>query len=413
MKSFFACNRKNVLNSLDEKCIVVLFAGKAPIKRGDQYYNFTPDRNFYYLTGIDKTNVIFLAYKDGNHLEEYLFIERYDEVKAKWDGKTLSQDDAKAISEIEKIKYLDEFDKIFSNLVFRNNIDNIMLDLENRYLEICTEAFDFAKVIKKNYPYMNIKNIYHKIGNFRLIKSNCEIENMKNAIDITKKGILSIMKNIKPNMMEYEAEAYFDFEIKKNGVKEKAFETIFASGKNATVLHYQENNCKIENNSLVLIDLGASYKYYSADISRTFPSNGKFSNRQKEIYNIVLTGQIKVIEAIKPGLPFKRLNEILKEHYSQELKKIGLIEKDEEIFNYYYHGISHFLGLETHDIGGEDSSILKKGMVITVEPGLYIQEEGIGIRIEDDILVTESGYENLSENIIKTVEDIENFMNGI
>ncbi|MDE6182597.1 MAG: Xaa-Pro dipeptidase, partial [Eubacteriales bacterium] len=265
---------------------------------------------------------------------------------------------------------------------------------------------------KENYPYANIKNVYNIIGNFRLLKTETEIETMKKAINITKQGIESILKNAKPNMMEYEIEAYFDFELKRNGVKEKAFSTILASGKNATVLHYGDNNSKAKDGSLVLIDLGASYGYYSADISRTFPVNGKYTERQKELYNIVLEGQKKVIESIKPGLPIKRLNEILIEYYQVELKKIGLIKEDSEVSKYYYHNVGHALGLETHDITGTDYEILKEGMVITVEPGLYIAEEEIGIRIEDDILVTKTGYENLSKDIIKTVEEIEAFMQG-
>lgn len=412
MQKFFIDNRKKVLEKLEDKSVMVLFAGKAPIKRGDQYYSFTPDRNFYYLTGIDKQKLIFLALKDKEKTEEYIFIERYDEVKAKWDGETITEEEAEKFSGIKNVKFLDEFEQVFSKIFFKDIIENLYLDLENRYLTKNTDAFEFAKIAKENYPYVNIKNIYNIIGNFRLLKTETEIDTMKKAIDITRKGIESILKNAKPDMMEYEIEAYFDFELKRNGIKENAFSTILASGKNATVLHYGDNNSKAKDGSLVLIDLGASYGYYSADISRTFPINGKYSERQKELYNIVLEGQKRVIESIKPGVPVKRLNEILIEYYQTELKKIGLIEEDSEVSNYYYHNVGHFLGLETHDISGTDCEILKEGMVITVEPGLYIAEEEIGIRIEDDILVTATGYENLSKNIIKTVEEIEAFMQG-
>lgn len=413
MKQFYIDTRAKVFDKLENKSIVVLFAGKAPIQRGDQYYSFAPDRNFYYLTGIDKPKLIFLALKDGENIDEYLFIERYDEIKAKWEGKTITEEEAKETSGIENIKFLDEFEQIFSRLFFRASIQNLYLDLENRYFNPYTDAFNFAKVARENYPYANIKNIYEIISNFRLLKTDEELCNMRKAIDITRQGIETMLKNSKPNIMEYELEAYFDFELKRNGVKDKAFSTILASGSNATVLHYGDNNCKAEDGNLVLIDLGASYGYYSADISRTFPVNGKYTERQKQLYNIVLEGQRKVIEAIKPELPMKRLNEILIEHYQVELKKIGLIKEDKEVQKYYYHNVGHFLGLETHDVSGTEGTILKPGMVITVEPGLYIAEEGIGIRIEDDILVTETGYENLSKDIIKTVEEIENFMQNI
>ncbi len=412
MENFFENNRKKIINSLkEERFMIILFSGKAQHKTCDQFFPFEPNRNFYYMTGIDKPHIIYMATKNGENIDETLFIERYDELKAKWDGASIGEEKAKNISGIENIKYLDEFELTFSNNMFRNNIENVYLDLENRYLNNSKCSFKQANIIKENYPYANIKNIYNNIGYCRLFKEDEEIENLKKAIEITKQGIENIWKNAKPNIMEYELEACFDYEIKRNGSKDKAFNTILASGSNATVLHYGENNDKINDGELVLIDLGATYNYYNADITRTFPVNGKFSERQKQLYNIVLEGQRKVIEAIKPGLPFKRLNEILIEHYEEELKKIGLIKDKSEISKYYYHGVSHYLGLDTHDVSrdlGTDGG-LKKGMVITVEPGLYIAEEGIGIRIEDDILVTETGYENLSKDIIKTVEDIENF----
>lgn len=412
MQQFFKNNRKKVIGSLeDEKAIVFLFAGKAQLKTCDQFFPFEPNRNFYYMTGIDKPHIIYMAIKNGDNIDETLFIERYDELKAKWDGKTISEEEAKNTSGIENIKYLDEFEKMFSNAMFRNSIEAVYLDLENRYLDNNRASFKQANIIKENYPYVNIKNIYNDLGYFRLFKEKEEIENMRKAIAITKKGIENIWQNTNPNIMEYELEACFDYEIKRNGSKDKAFNTILASGSNATVLHYGENNDKINDGELVLIDLGATYGYYNADISRTFPANGKFSERQKQLYNIVLEGQRKVIEAVKPGLPFKRLNEILIEHYEEELKKIGLIKDKSEVSKYYYHGVSHYLGLDTHDVSrdlGTDNG-LKPGMVITVEPGIYVAEEGIGIRIEDDILVTETGYENLSKEIIKTVDEIEDF----
>ena len=245
-----------------------------------------------------------------------------------------------------------------------------------------------------------------------MIKEDCEIEKIEKAIDITKKGIYAMMSNSKSGMMEYEIEAYFDFELKRNGVKDYAFKSIAASGKNGTVLHYSDNNCKTNDNDLILFDVGAQWGYYNGDITRTFPVNGKFTPRQKEIYNIVLEGQRKVIKAIKPGLEFKRLNEILKEHYALELKKIGLISCDDEVSKYYYHSVSHMLGLETHDVGRHNEGLLQEGMVFTVEPGLYIAEEEIGIRIEDNIVVTSDGCRILSKDIIRTVDEIESFMAG-
>ena len=219
-----------------------------------------------------------------------------------------------------------------------------------------------------------------------------------------------MMKNAKAGMYEYEIEAYFDYILTKNGVRDKAFQSIAASGKNGTILHYNKNNSQTSDGDLILFDVGAQVDYYNGDLTRTFPVNGKFTPLQKKIYNIVLEGQQKVIDAIKPGVPFSRLNEILKEFYFVKLKELGLCQTFEDVSKYYYHGVSHFLGAQTHDIGRYVECNLEKNMVLTVEPGLYIEEYSIGIRIEDNVVVTENGCEVLSSSLIKSAEDIEKFM---
>lgn len=411
-KEFFENNRKKLYNVMEDNSIAVLFSGKAPKKLGDENYSFTPLRNFYYMTGLDRQNMTVVLYKKGNDCETTVFIERYDEVKAKWVGAVMLPDEVTDISGISNVAYLDEFDEIFSSFMFNKRIENVYMDFENRDFITVGDAFNLSDRINKNYPYIKFINVHNIIAEFRMIKENCEIEKIEKAINITKKGIYAMMANSKAGMMEYEIEAYFDFELKRNGVKDFAFKSIAASGKNGTVLHYSDNNCKTRDNDLILFDVGAQWGYYNGDITRTFPVNGKFTPRQKEIYNIVLEGQRKVIEAIKPGLEFKRLNEILKEHYAVELKKIGLISSDEEVSKYYYHGVSHMLGLETHDVGRHNEGLLEEGMVFTVEPGLYIAEEEIGIRIEDNIVVTSDGCRVLSKDIIRTVDEIESFMAG-
>ena len=234
-----------------------------------------------------------------------------------------------------------------------------------------------------------------------------EIEEIKKAIDITQKGIEAILTNIGP-MKEYQLESYFDQAIKYHGASGYAFPTIAASGKNGCCLHYQDNNSDMMAGDLVLFDLGAHYNMYCADISRTFPVSGKFSLRQKEIYEIVLGGQEEVFKAAKPGVTTRELNQILLQYFAKELKRIGLIQEDKEVSKYYYHGVSHHIGLECHDLC--EYIPLQAGSIISNEPGLYIAEENIGIRIEDDVLITETGCENLSKNIIKTVEEIEAFI---
>lgn len=409
-KEFFTKNRKNLMDKVQDNSVVILFAGNAPQKSGDENYNFTPNRNFYYLTGIDRENVVLLLSKRNNKIEETLYIEKSDPVLAKWVGEKMGKDEAMASSGIDDIEFVDNFEGSVHNFLDSNNYFNVYLNLERMSFEDTPSgAHKFAKTIINKYPYINIKNAYPIISELRTIKTDEEVENMRTAIEITKEGIKNIMKNSKPGMHEYELEAYFNFTLKLSGVTDYAFNTIAAAGKNATVLHYGDNNCIAEDNDLILFDLGAQYKYYNADITRTFPVNGKFTERQKLFYNIVMKAQKAVITMIKPGVPFKALNEKCREVLAEECISIGLIKEESELSKYYFHGVSHYLGLDTHDVGNREA-LLAPGMVITVEPGIYVGEEKIGIRIEDDVLVTSEGHDVLSKDFLKTVEEIEEFM---
>ncbi|MFK4323944.1 Xaa-Pro aminopeptidase [Bacillus sp. RC97] len=412
MKStFFAQNRERLVNTLPDESITILFAGQAPHMSADAHYKFVPNRNFYYLTGIDEPNVIFMLKKFGNSVKETLFIEKSDPVMEKWDGKTVSKEDAEQISGIKKVVYIESFEKTMANTLFTENVKHLYLDLERReWKGTETKTLAFAKYVREQYPHVLIGNVYPHICELRVFKTEEEIEIIKEAIAVTKEGIYNVLKHAKADVMEYELEAHFDFTLKSSGIKHHAFNTILASGKNATVLHYEDNDAQIQNGDLVLLDLGAQKDYYNADISYTFPASGTFSSRQKQIYNIVLKALKETTELIKPGLKFTALNEHTKKVLAEECKAIGLIQEDEELSKYYYHGVSHFLGLDTHDVGTYKDRVLEEGMVITIEPGLYIEEESIGIRIEDDILITKDGYENLSKDIIRTVEEIEEFM---
>ena len=409
-KEFFATNRKKVMEQVEDNSIVILFAGEAPQKSADEAYQFTPNRNFYYLTGISREKMILMLTKINNKVEETLFIEKSDPVLAKWIGERMSSEEAKELSGIADIQYLEDFEAKCNRLVLTYDMQNAYLDLERRdYNSLLTKAQSFAGEINGKYPSLRVKNIYNVLFNLRAVKTEEEVENIRKAIEITHSGIKNAVSNMKPGMVEYEIEAYFDFTLKCSGVTDKAFNTIAASGANATVLHYSQNNTKTKDGDLILFDLGAQWNYYNGDISRTFPLNGKFTERQKEIYNIVLKAQLATIEAIKPGVPFTRLNEITREVLAEGLIGLGIIKESSELSKYYYHGVSHHLGLDTHDVGSREAE-LQPGMLLTVEPGLYIPEENIGIRIEDDVLVTENGNENLSKDIMKTVEEIEAFM---
>ena len=405
-KEFYKNNRNKLINKIEDNSIVILFAGNAPKKTADEKYLFTPNRNFYYLTGIDEEDHILVLLKINGVTRDILFIKEVDEVREKWEGKTIRKEEVYDVCGIENVQYLNSFNGFIEKELLNNDSLNIYLDLEKG-----NYSYKFLSEIKDKYFNINIKNIFSEIAKLRLIKDEEEINRMRKAISITIEGVKELMKNSKEGIREYELEAYFDFVCKKNGVKDFAFKTIAAAGKNATILHYVTNDSKIKDGDLILFDLGAQYKYYNGDISRTFPINGKFTERQKEVYNSVLYVNQRIIEEMKPGVKFLELNSLAKSLIAKECIKLGLIENEKDVDKYYYHSIGHSLGLDTHDVELRNRDvILEAGMVYTVEPGIYIEEEGIGIRIEDDILITKDGNEVLTKDMIKTVDEIEEFM---
>lgn len=411
-KAVYIENRNRFMNKIENNSVVILFAGNAPKKTGDELYRFTPNRNFYYLTGIDEEEHIVVLSKFKDIVNEKLFLKEIDLSEEMWNGKTLRDNEGIDISGIEDTVYMKEFASYINRLINGAEEINLYLDLDRESInEDDSKANEFARNMKNKYPQIVIKNLSSKITPLRMIKSKEEIAEMRKAIQITIDGVEALMKNSKVGMKEYELEAYFDFICKTKGSKDFAFNTIAAAGKNATTLHYVENNSELKNNDLILFDLGAQWNYYNADITRTFPINGKFTPRQKEVYEAVLRVNKAVISKLKPGVDYKELNSWATELIAEECIKLGIIKEKDEVRKYYWHSIGHNLGLDTHDVEPQGRNfIFKEGMVFTVEPGIYIEEEEIGIRIEDDILITKDGCEVLTKNMIKEVEEIENFM---
>ena len=410
MENIYLSRRNNISQFMRNGEMCIIFSGDEIRISRDQYYDFNVNKDFFYLTGIKNEKLILFMVKNEDKIKSTLFIEKREEDKIKWIGKTILKDEAINISGVEEVKYLDEFDAFINNIFINEEMPVVYFDFDRDNYNHCSlYSEEQGKKMRDKYPNLVIKNIYPMLVKLRMVKDDTEIEKIREAINITKIGIENILKNLKPNMYEYQIESYFDFSIYYNGATGNSFKSIVASGKGATILHYIENNQMIKEGNLVLFDLGAEKNLYKADISRTFPANGKFTERQKQFYNIVLEAQRKVIDFIKPGVTQKELNEIANENLYLGLKRIGKIQNREELSKYYYHSIGHLLGLDTHDVGGREF-VYKKGMVVTVEPGLYIGDEDIGIRIEDNILVTEDGHEVLSKDIIKTVDEIEEFM---
>ena len=412
MKRETIIKRRNELLKDNKKgSITVLFSGDLVKKSADSTYPFVVNRNFYYLTHCDEDSLIYVYINTENVSKEILFIKDYNPLEEKWVGKSLTKEEAIHKSGVFIIQPLSQFESIFTRTLSRNDVDTIYVDSErDSFKQRMNEAEKFTKKLSDSYPHLKVININQKINLLRTIKSDEEINEMKSAIEVTRKGIEFILKNIKPGRYEYQSAADFEYQCALNNAT-LAFDTIVASGKDATILHYVTNQKPLVENDLVLFDLGASVNHYCADISRTFPVSGKFTERQKTFYNIVLKAQEEVIKAIKPGVTLIQLNEIVRSVYKVECVNANIIESEDQVDQVYYHSVSHSLGLDTHDVGLVEGAVLKPGMVVTVEPGLYSEKESIGIRIEDDVLVTEDGSINLSSSILKTVEEIEAYMN--
>lgn len=412
---FFIKNRQMFLDKCVESSLSLFFSGKTFQRSADADFKFEVDKNFYYLAGINQANVILALVKEKNSTRNVLFIEKNDPVLIKWVGKKLEIEEVKELSGIDEVYYLDNF-KTFIFSVFNSsrksngNLTNLYLNLERRNDEIYTNlASEYANDFRKVYPEVKILNSYLMVVELRMIKTEEEINVIKDAINTTKGGLNEVMKNLHPGLYEYQVEAIFDYYLKYSSNRDTAFDTIAASGKNATILHYVANNNLINDNELMLFDLGSRHDFYISDISRTYPTNGKFTKRQKEVYEEVLNVNKLCIEFLKPGVTWVEYNKYANGLLAEACKRLGLINEDSELSKYYYHSIGHSIGIDTHDPANHALSI-SEGMIVTVEPGLYIEEESIGIRIEDDVLITSDGRINLSKDIIKEVKDIENFM---
>ena len=414
----FITRRNKLYDKLKDNSVLILFAGASVKRSADETYPFTINKNFYYLTGIEQEGSILVVSKQDKAINESLFISEYDEVKEKWTGKRLRVDEAKKKSGINNIFYLNTFQSEINTIITRKKIgveriSTIYLDLEpQNMLDNFKTTKDYLEIFELNYPWVTVLNIYNEIIRLRMVKSSAEVEELKDAISKTNIGLKQILKNLEPGKYEYQLSSLFYYTIQDNDHSELSFPTICASGVNATCLHYPNASSKIADGDLVLFDLGSQNNYYCGDISRTYPANGKFSQRQKDIYNIVLATNKLVAESVRPGVTLKELNDIATKNLAEGLLKLGLIENESEVRKYYFHSIGHHLGLDTHDPSIREEPLVS-GNVITDEPGLYIKELGIGIRIEDDILVTDDGSYVLSGKIIKEIDEIEKAMESI
>ncbi len=409
----FEKRRQAIIDGMADKSIAILYSGAEHHVSADEYDLFTAqcNRNFFYLTGLRRENMALLINKTTATPTVTLFIEPFNEYMQRWYGKKVTKEEAIEISGIQNVMYVESLESSISGIMANRIVENAYFDCYRHSTEDLPDynnvkATEFAGL----YPGVQIKNLFPMVAELRTVKDNDEIELIKKAIEITDKGLQNVMKNLKPGMKEYQAQADFEYIIARNGSEHTAFPTIAGSGMNGTMLHYDTNQEEIKDGTLLLLDLGARYQGYNADITRTYPANGKFTERQRKVYDIVLKANREVLARAKAGMTIGDLQEICKKVLADGLIEIGLIKEASELGKYYMHGVSHHLGIDVHDVNNGREVPLKAGAIISDEPGLYIDEWEIGIRIEDDLLIQENSAICLSQAIIRDPDEIEKFM---
>lgn len=413
--SEFENRRKKVFDQMKDNSVALFFSGVSKVASEDEYLPFVVNKNFYYLTGIKQEHSALMLIKAIGERRAYLFIDPYSELKEKWTGKRLTPEQATYISGLNSVYTSDNLETMLSLALSNDNnqygdIDCVYLDLTSPEQKLKEGMFINDLSVKLQLDYQkNIIDSYPILRDLRMVKSAYEVECLVKAIERTNNGIAFALNHLKVGMKEHELADYFELYGRLHERSTLAFSTIVASGKNATCLHYPSQNDTVKENDLILFDLGYNHEEYSADISRTFPVNGKFEGVQAKIYEAVLNCNKAVIQMIKPGLTIKDLQEFATEFLRKQCINSGLMDINDDIRNYYYHNVSHHLGLDTHDISLREKP-LQVGNVITVEPGLYFAKYGVGVRIEDDILVSEDGAVVLSKNIAKEMVDVERMM---
>ncbi|MBU0632104.1 aminopeptidase P N-terminal domain-containing protein [bacterium] len=428
-ETVYKSRREAVLKQMKNKSAAILFAAPQKIRSNDTEYPYRQDSDFYYLTGFKEDNSALVLIKEEKAVKEILFVQKKDKTIELWTGKRLGKDDAKERFHVDKIHTIDKLDEKLKRLLL--NKKRVYLDIlseDKRVLHVKELLKEILKNKAAKHTPQEFLHVRELSQSMRLLKSPAEIELIKKALSITKEAHHKAMSMKKAGIREYELQAMFEYEFKKNGAYSDAYTTIVAGGNSGNTLHYIENSELLKRGELILIDAGCEYEMYASDITRTIPVGGKFNKAQKEVYEIVLETQLRVIDAIRPGVKKSELQTIARESLCEGMIKLKILHGDvKELVKenkdkvYFPHGIGHWMGIDVHDQcpykdkKGEELPFAE-GMVLTIEPGLYLREDdenvpkkyrGIAVRIEDNILVTKEGCENLSFDIAKRVEEIE------
>jgi Xaa-Pro aminopeptidase len=403
--------REKIGHYMEDNSMLILYSGIFIHVSEDRYFPFVANRQFVYLTDLTRENMALVMKKFHGKLSVSLYIEKPNPFNIRWTGKMVTPEEARTISGVEDIRFYENMEAELSGYMTLDAVQTVYFDT-NRHSADDLPDYNLSKAQEfiQKYPAVTLKNIHTPIAQMRRIKDDTEIARIQDAIRITNLGLEQVLSTLRPGQKEYQVQAEFEYRIFYEGAQGVSFDTIAGSGANGTMLHYETNRDTCSDGDLILLDLGARKDEYCADITRTYPINGKFSPRQRQYYELVLKANQAVAEAAKPGLTTRDLNEICKKVLADGLLAMGKIEKAEEVGKYYMHGVSHQIGLDVHDVDIADGRELVPGCVISDEPGLYIDEEAIGIRIEDDLLITKDGCQVLSSAILKDPDEIEAFM---
>ena len=423
-RNLFIKNRKKFVAQMKKNSIAVFNSNDIYPVSADSTLPFAQHRDIFYLSGVDQEESILLLFPDApyEHQREILFLKETSELIAIWEGEKLTKEKAFETSGIKTVIWLQDFPKTLKELM--SFADTIYINTNEHYratIETETREARFVKWWKEQYPAHQVAKSNPILQRLRSVKEQEELDLIQHACNITEKGFRRILPFVKPGVTEYEIEAEFIHEFVRNRSKGFAYTPIIASGNNANVLHYIENNQECKAGDLILFDVAAEYANYSSDMSRTIPVSGRYSARQKEVYNAVNRVKEEAQKMLIPGTDWKQYHEEVGKIMTSELLGLGLLDKADvqnedpawpAYKKYFMHGTSHHMGLDTHDYGILTEP-MQANMVFTVEPGIYIPEEGFGIRLEDNLVIQESGAPlNLMANIPILIEEIEDLMNS-
>ena len=420
-RDFFKKNRNRFTEKMLDNSLAIFHSNDIFPRNGDQSFRFRQQSDLFYLTGIDQEKTILLLYPDcpNPDLKEVLFLTEPTAALQTWEGHKYSVAEAKEISGMEKVRWLEQFEMVLAEVMsYAENVYLNAIEYAKFSTDVPYRDLRFAIEIREKYPNHNYKRSAPLVYALRTIKSKEEVDLMRSAAMLTGQAFRRVLGFVRPGVMEYQVEAEILHEFMFHGHAEAAYHSIIASGENACTLHYVENSRECHDGDLLLMDFGAEYGHYAADLSRTIPVNGKFTTRQKACYNAVLRVLRQSSCLLVPGNTIDKVNKEVNKLMEEEMIGLGLFSREDvaaqdpekPLFTkYFMHGVSHFLGLDVHDVGSKFEPF-RPGMVFTFEPGLYIREEKMGIRIENNYLITESEPLDLTAEIPVEAEEIEHLM---